>query len=300
MPESNSDAWQLFFFGGAALLIVLQTLRGWQLGVVRQTVQVLALAGAYASAWIGAPHVAPYLKPLGLPNFVLTAVGGAGIAMAVYLLVSLVSAVLFKKTADQTVGVVRLGYGAAGAFVGMLFGIFLVFAAAVGIRVIGSLADADLQGSRHRLANGQARIPSEAAVEQSEWMQRIAGIKHSIESGPAGAMVQQLDPVPGTLYTVLQKVGVLVSNPHSLQRFMSYPGVKPLAEHPKIRALQNDPEIVRRAANHDILSLLRNPNIVAAANDPEILSLMRRLEFEKALDYALGKPEKPDSAPPAR
>lgn len=300
MVESTSDVYQLIFFGGAALFIVVGALRGWQLGVVRQTVQVFALAGAYAAAWIAAPHVAPYLKPLGFPNFVLTALGGAGIGMAVYMVVSLVSAVLFKKTSDQSVGVVRLGYGAAGAFVGMLFAIFLVFAATVAVRVLGSLADAELQASRHRLTSGQARSVSEVGGEQSEWIRRIAGFKHSIESGPAGAMVQQLDPVPGSLYTVLQKVGILASNPLSLQRFMSYPGVKPLAEHPRIRALQNDPEIVRHAASHDLLSLLRNPNIVAAANDPEILALMRQLEFEKALDYALGKPEKPDSAPPTR
>lgn len=300
MAESTSDAWQLIFFGGAALFILLQTFRGWQLGVVRQTVQILAIGGAYASAWIGAPHVTPYLKPLGLPNFVLTAIGGAGIGMAVYLVVSVISAVLFKKTADQSVGVVRLGFGAAGAFVGMLFGLFIIFAAAVGIRVLGSLADAEIQASRSHLANGQARIPSATSAEPSGWLRSLAGMKHSLESGPAGSVLQQLDPVPGALYSVLQKVGVVVSDQQGLQRFMSYPGVKPLAEHPKIRALQDDPQIVRMAMKHDIFALLRNPNIVAAANDPEIVSLMRQLELEKALDYALGKPEKPDSAPPAR
>lgn len=180
----------------------------------------------------------------------------------------------------------------------MMFGLFLVFALAVGIRFLGSLADADLEATGHRLASGQARTLGQSGIESSGWARSIAGMKHAIESGPAGAVVQQLDPIPGTLYTIVQKVGVMVSNEQSLQRFMNYPGVKPLAEHPKIVALVNDPQIVKDASKHDFLALLRNPNVVAAANDPEIASLMSKLEFEKALDYALAKPEKPDSAPP--
>ena len=299
MAESTSDPSQLIFFGGAALLIVMQGIRGWRLGVVRQTVQLLAIVGAYASAWIASPHLVPMLQPLGYPDFVLRAAGGACIGTLVYLIVSVASAIIFKKTADQDAGMVRMGYGLAGAGMGMLFGIIVVWAATVGIRFLGTLAETEIEASRHLDSNGRARV-AERGRETSGWIRSIAGMKHSLDHGPAGSVVQQLDPIPGTLYKVLQKVGLMVSNEQSLTRFMSYPGVKPLAEHPRIRALQTDPQITRDVTSRDFFALLKNPNIVAAANDPEILSLVRELEFEKALDYALGKPEKPHSAPLAR
>ena len=61
----------------------------------------------------------------------------------------------------------------------------------------------------------------------------------------------------------------------------------------KIAALQNDPDITRDIVNRNYLSLIRNRRIVAAANDTEIGELMRKFEFEKALDHAL----KPKSEP---
>ncbi|MHA3775278.1 CvpA family protein [Verrucomicrobiota bacterium sgz303538] len=299
MAESTSDPWQLIFFGGAALLVALQALRGWHLGVVRQIVQLLAIAGSYASAWIASPHLVPVLQPLGYPNFILRAAGGACVGLFVYLVVSVLGAILFKKTSDQNVGVVRMGYGLAGAGVGMLFGFVVVWAVSVGIRFLGTLAEAEIQSSRNRASNSEARA-SAAKGDTRGWVRGLAGMKHSLEQGPAGGVVQQLDPIPGTLYTAMQKIALMIANEQSVSRFMSYPGVKPLAEHPKIRALQSDPQVAREATAQDFMALLKNPKIVAAANDPDVLSLIQKVEFEKALDYALGKPEKPHSAPLAR
>jgi hypothetical protein len=76
-----------------------------------------------------------------------------------------------------------------------------------------------------------------------------------------------------------------------VDRFLSYPGAKTLLAHPKIAALQNDPVITRDLINRNYFALIRNPRIVTAANDTEIGELMRKFEFEKALDYAL-HPEK--------
>ena len=84
----------------------------------------------------------------------------------------------------------------------------------------------------------------------------------------------------------------MVSSDESVARFLSYPGVQPLAEHPKIVALQSDPQVSREVLERDYLALLRNERIVAAANDPEVAVLLRQFEFQKALDYAIRKPEK--------
>jgi hypothetical protein len=63
--------------------------------------------------------------------------------------------------------------------------------------------------------------------------------------------------------------------------------------------LQKDPDIARDLVAGNYLALVRNDRIIRAANDQEIAELMSKFEFEKALDYALRKPEKqpPTSAP---
>ena len=297
MSDQPSESWQTIFFAVAGVVVLLQTFRGWRLGIVRQVAQIVALGGAYVCAWIMGPQVAPFLKPLGLPNPILVAIGGAGVGFFVYLAVSAVSAILFKKTSDQSVGMVKLGFGLTGALVGMLFGIFLVWVGVIGIRVLGTVAETNVSASKRLPTSGRAM--DEQSAEPSPMVRSLVELKHSLEKGTTGTVVQQLDPVPGGVYRTIEKLGLMIGNSQSLFRFMDYPGVKPLAEHPKIRALQEDPEIAKQVSDRDILALIRNPHVVAAANDPEIMKLIGGLEFEKALDYAVGKPEKPVSAPPA-
>ena len=64
-------------------------------------------------------------------------------------------------------------------------------------------------------------------------------------------------------------------------------GAKELTEHPRIVALQRDPDVTREIEGRDYFALLRNERIVSAANDPELHALVRQFELEKALDYAL-------------
>jgi hypothetical protein len=47
----------------------------------------------------------------------------------------------------------------------------------------------------------------------------------------------------------------------------------------------------------DYMGLLHNPRVIAAANDAEVASLLRQLDFQKALDYALDGAEKPHPSP---
>jgi uncharacterized membrane protein required for colicin V production len=297
MSDQPPEHWNNVFFIAAAILILLLTIRGWKMGVVRQVVQILALIGAYVCAWIGGPELAPYLKSLSMPNAVLVAIAGSLIGLTVFFVVSVTSAILFKKTKDQSVGVIRLGYGAAGAFVGMIFGVFIVWAGVLAVKVLGTIAQSETKMLQERAAAQGVTQKGRRPQELGSFVHGLADMKQALERGPAGPVVEQVDPVPGAVYRVIQKIGAMLGNDQSLERFMNYPGVKPLADHPRIRALQNDPAIVKHVTERDILALMRNPHIVQAANDTEIMRLMRRFEFEKALDYALGKPEKPVVAP---
>jgi hypothetical protein len=109
-------------------------------------------------------------------------------------------------------------------------------------------------------------------------------------------VVEKVDPVPQNVYSLLGKVGQMSSDPDSFSRFAENPSVQALSVHPKILALQNDPEISKAAEAQDFLSLLRNPKLVEAANDPEVIRLIGTLDLDKALDFALKPSQKP---PPA-
>jgi hypothetical protein len=286
------DFWQLAFFFAAAVLVLFKAWRGWRMGVVRQVIGLLALAGAYVTAILGGRLVASLLKPiLNYPEAILTLGGGAVLGMVVFASISLVGAILFKKTSEQSVGIVRFGYGISGAAVGAVFGIFLVWIAILAVRLLGSVAETQIAASKKPRASASTQLATPrrapAPTPPSDIVLGLAHMKHSLEQGTAGAVVQQVDPIPGSLYLILTKLGLMVSNEQSVERFLSCPGVKPLLDHPKISALQNDPEITRDILARNYFALLRNSRIVAAANDVEIGELMRKFEFEKALDYSL-------------
>jgi uncharacterized membrane protein required for colicin V production len=298
------DSWQLLFFCAAVLIVLFQAWRGWRLGLVRQIISLLAIASAYMVAIFGGRTLIPLLRPLGIPDSLLGVAAGAVLGFVTFLVISLIGAVLFKKTSEQRVGLIRFGYGLSGSVIGGLFGIVLVWIAVLGIRVLGTVAETEVEAARNPRRSVQningVPTPRPAPPPPSHMVRGLVHMKQSLEQGTAGAVVEQVDPIPGTLYTLLAKIGQMISNEQSVNRFLGYPGVKTLTEHPKIVALQNDGEISRDLMSRNYFALIRNSRIVQAANDQEIASLMRDFEFEKALDYALRKPEKHERATAVR
>ncbi|MBC8107518.1 MAG: CvpA family protein [Anaerolineae bacterium] len=271
------DANPLILLVSALLLMVWQTWRGWRLGLARQLVNLLALIAAYAVAIFGGRLVLPVLRPLGYPDMLLAVVSGAVLGLIIFGAISGLGALLFKKTSQQSLGLVRMGYGATGAAIGLLFGLFTVWLMVLGIRVLGTVAESEV-----RVARADALMHQPGKV-----VQRLAGMKHSLEQGRTGEMMNQVDPIPADFYGLLHKISLTVSNPESVNRFLHYPGAQELAEHPRIQALQRDPTVTREIEDRNYLALLRNEQIVQAANDPELHRLVRRFELQKALDYAL-------------
>lgn len=283
MAEQH-DSSQLIFLGLGAVMVILFAIRGWRLGLVRQTLSIVAVGAAYAAAFFGGKYLIPILRPIGFPDQILTLIGGLIVGAAVYFGISLISGLLFKRTEHQSAAIVRFGFGFSGALLGAAFGLFLFLVGTVGIRLLGSIAEHELSGKKHRKTAASNPVASQ-----------LARIKHSISQGPAGAVVEKVDPIPRSVYDLLGKVGEMTSDPDSLNRFSDNPNVKALSVHPKIVALQNDPEIAKAAEEQDFLALLRNPKLVDAANDPEVIKLVGSLDLTKAIDFAL----KPSGEKPA-
>ena len=287
MDLSNHSP-QVVIFLAAGVLVLWKTWHGWTLGLVRQVVSLVAQVGAWLCG-IFAGHLAvPIVRGLlPVPELLLRLVSGIAVAVAFYLVVMLLGSLLFKKTEHQSVGVVRVMFGAGGALVGAVHGLLLVWLGVMAIRLLGSVAETQvaLQNNPGFRKVGQP----ERRGFGSGTLHNLAALKQSLEQDTTGAVVKQLDPVPETIYTTLNKVTETLADRKRIERFAQYPGVQAVLSHPKITALASDPEIQRAATEGRFHAVLANPRLAALANDPEVAAALGKLEFEKALDFALGE-----------
>ena len=294
---SGSHLWQTVFVSFAVVLMLFQIARGWRLGLPRQMVRVAALVAAYSAAFFGGEMILPVLQPLvRAPDFVLSALGGAILALIVYALINMAGSILFKNTAQQGSGLVRLVYGISGAVLGIFFGLFFLWLLVVGVRTIGAIAEAQVNasapGNLPALEERRSRTgaPSSRTVtnvpDETSLVVSMARLKKSIELGTVGEVVKQADVLPSGIYETLAKVGEVFAKPERASRFLNYPGVTELADHPKILALRADPEIAQMIEQGRLFELLQDDRLIEAANDPELAAQVKRFDLRKALDYA--------------
>jgi len=274
------DGFQLLFVGGSVLLVLVQSVRGWRLGVVRQFVNLIALVGAYGAAMAAGRLAAPIFHNFGYPDLLVSVIVGAVIGTIVYAAVAVLGAILFRRTDHQGLGLLRLGYGAGGSALGVMGALVTVWLSVLAIRFLGTVAQAEVNMAGTPAARRQGLTASPMAVE-------LAQFKRSLDSGATGAFLHETDPVPQRVYLILEKMTRVVSNVDSMRRFVTFPGTRVLSQNPRIVALQSDPEIARQVGRGNFVGLLANPKILAAVSDPGVESLVRSFELEKALDYAL-------------
>ena len=272
------DRGQIILLSFAAVIVGYQAIKGWRLGLVRQTVRFGALAAAYATAFFGGAYAVPFLRPLGYHDFVLRCLGGAALGLLAFLFICLVGGILFKRTAHQDVGLVWFIYGTTGALLGIVFGLVVVLFFADTVRLLGSVAAA--RSAPVTSAKPKAGTPVDSTLVE---------LKRTIEKSLPGEVLQTIDPVPKKAYIIAGKVGRLGADPEAAMRFLSFPGARELAEQPEIQALRDDPEILRSVRDGHWLLLLKNEKIVKAANNPEIAKRIQKFDLEKALDHALKK-----------
>jgi hypothetical protein len=299
-PIGGSLLWQGVFVSFAVVLVLFEAVRGWRLGLLRQLMRLAALVAAYAAAFLGGRLLLPIARPvLKMPDFVLSALGGATLAFVAYAVVSSMGAILFKRTGEQDSRIAKLVYGFAGAIVGLFFGFFALWLIVVSIRAVGAVADAQVR-SRSAIVHASRDATSHALEvrrrflgdgnEQSAALPAsLARLKNSLELGALGNAVKQMDPVSQKSYDTLAKLAAVFSNPERARKFLSFPGARELSEHPKIVALRDDPEISDMVAQRRFLDLLQDRRIIDAANDPALADRIKKFDFHAALDYATEK-----------
>jgi Colicin V production protein len=293
---SGSTLWQTVFVSFAVVLLLFEIIRGYRLGLPRQLMRGVAVIAAYAAGYFGGNLILPLLRPvLKWPDFIVSMIGGALLAIVVYGVIASLGTLLFKRTAQHPSAGVRLIYGFSGALTGIVFGLFFIWLILVGIRSVGSVADAQVQ-ARPRMEN--KTVSSSSRDEKPLSLENLdtdsltaflARLKNSVELGKLGDVVRQTDMTPPAVYQTLKDAGTVCANPESARRFLSFPGAIELSEHPKIVALRNDPEIADLIREGRILDLLQNRRVLEAANDPTLVEKVKRFDIKKALEYAAKK-----------
>lgn len=288
----------MVFVSFAVVLVLFEAVRGWRLGLPRQLVRVVAVVAAYSTALFGGPLLLPVLRPLlKSPDFIISMIAGAILALVVYAAITMVGRILFKRTGQQESRAVRLIYGATGGFLGLFFGGFLLWLLVVGVRSSGAVAEAQVNAmapgklSRFKQQPGAhsaaaMRRTAASLPDENSLVVSLARLKKSVELGAVGDVVKQTDLLPAGIYDTLGKVGEVFGHPNSAQRFLSYPGVRELGDNPKVLALRADPEIAQMISSGRLLDLLQDDRLIEAANDPELAAQLKRFDFKGALEYA--------------
>jgi uncharacterized membrane protein required for colicin V production len=294
---AGSPIWQLVFISFAIILILFEVLLGWRRGIARQIARLGALVAAYFAAFFGGKLVLPLMRPFfKMPDIVLSILAATALALIVYAIINGLGTIFFRRTSQHESVLVRLVYGAGGAALGFFFGAFLVWLVVVGVRSIGAVAEAKVREQSSSASAGQPQAIHAVDVRRGLWnepneesaplLTSLARLKNSLEMGVIGDAVKRTDVVPGHTYSTLGKIGQVVSNQESAERFLSFPGAHELSQHPKIVALRNDPEISQMIAQGRFVDLLQNEKIINAANDPTLVEGLKRFDLQKALDYA--------------
>ena len=291
--ELSADNLKTAYYGASVLFVAALGWSGWRQGVLRQLMTLAAVACAYAAAYFGASSAAPVFAFLKYPPQITTLIGGTAVGCATFLGLHGLRRWLFKRTAHQKNPKVRLSYGILGAILGVVFG-SLVFLVTTGlVRAVSTVAKSRLEDVEKEKHDAPALVPE----DPGPLVRNFAKLGDGLDEGKSGEFLQRYDNVPAThVFATLAKLGIMVSRPEAVDRFLAYPGVEKLARHPKLVAVKNDSEVGDLLLNHSFVRLLRHEKVLALANDAEFKKLIKDMDFEKALDHALKDPNPPPGA----
>lgn len=285
MPDA-SPFWQNAFLVGVFVVIGWGVWSGWREGVVRAGFRLVALlGGGFVGLAVGGA-VAPIVTMLlPVPAPLVAVAVGLVVALAIYALAWIISALLFKRTGQQPSAILRLFFGAGGGLLGAFIGLTVVWAGLLFVRGLGGFYEGMLEAGRDALV-----APGGAGVA-------LVKLKRSIEAGGPAAQVVALDVVPAEYYRIGQKLGRVSAEPAALHRLLSYPPIQALLADPKLAAVTSDPAAYDAVRTQSLAALFANRGLLAALNDPALIARAQKIDIEAALDYALADPAPPAAKP---
>jgi Colicin V production protein len=287
----SADELKLTYYGASALIIGLLGLNGWRQGFARQAMTLVSIVCAYAAAYFGAGSAAPAFRFLGYPPQITTVIAGGVIGLCTFLGLHGLRRILFKRTAQQPSTKVRLSYGILGALIGMAFGAFLFVVTTGVVRALGFVAKSrleDMEKEARESPTGAPMPPLTPEDDPGAMVRSIAKLGTALDQGKSGDFFHRYEKAPAAhVFSTLTKLGIMISRPEAVDRFLKFPGVGQLTGHPKLVAVKNDPEVAALLASNSYIKLLRHEKVLALSADEEFNALIKKMNFEKALDHAL-------------
>ncbi|MCX6959248.1 MAG: CvpA family protein [Verrucomicrobia bacterium] len=283
MLLDGSPEWQRYIFIAATIFLIWEVWRGWRLGAVRGLLRLAALF----CAWIGGSTAAGATGTIvaffsKVPPLIAPGVAGLTVGIGIYIGISLLAGLLFKKT-EHHKGVVRWGFGLGGAVCGFIFGLLFLWAGITLIRGLGACGELRIMQARNE---GRSAGTEKAALF-------LIKLKESLELGTTGKSLKRADPLPTAFYDNIVKISMVAGDQQALERFCQYPETLKIIANPKVAAIIQDPALEKAAEKKNILPLLQNKNVQAAANDPHLLEQLKAFDLTAALDFALTPEVKP-------
>jgi hypothetical protein len=288
----DAESLENLYYAIAAIVVAILTFHGWRQGVGRQAVTLLAIASAYAVGFFGADLVAPWFEFLRYPAPLTRIIAGAAAGVLTLLAITTLGRVFFKRTAERGPGKAKWAYGFFGGVLGLVFGGVVFMVATEIVRLAGAVAQSNVQLAEDTRAKTAGSRP-----EINPVVSGLARLTTALNDGGSGTFFRKVDPVPTHVFATLTKLGIMVSRPEAVDRFLTYPGISDLTRHPKIVELATDPEVAKLLASQSYFRLLRNEKVVGLASDPGFADQLKRTDFQQAIDHALKTPPPPLRAP---
>lgn len=282
MTVSGSLQWQHDVFAVATLILLYEVWRGWQLGFVRGVLRLAALICAWIGGSMAAGATGSFLAFFSkVPPFLAPVIAALTVGLTIYLGISILSGLLFKRT-DHHEGLVRIGFGLGGALCGVIYGLLLLLGGFSLIRGLGALGEM-------RVAQAE-KVGKSLTTEQQALF--VIKLKKSLELGEWGTTIRQIDPLTA-FYDGIVKFSQIVGNQQSTQRLFQYPAVLEIIKNPKVMAFLQDPALQKAAETKNALPLLQNKHLQEIIQDQQIVTQLKNLNFTGAFDFAL-KPSPPE------
>ena len=290
MILSGSQQWQNYIFAFATLFLLYEVWRGWQLGAVRGMLRLAALFGAWIGGSMAAGATGTFMAFFSkVPPLFAPAVAALSVGLAIYIGISILSGLLFKKT-EHHEGMVRMGFGLGGALFGVVYGMLFLFGGITLIRGLGALGE---------LRVVQARNEGRS-LENEQKALFLIKLKESLELGETGSTLKSADPLPTEFYDDIVKISMIAGNQKSIERLIQYPSVMEVLKNPKVMALIQDPALQRAADAKNALPLLQNKHLQEIVQDPQILAELKKINLTEALNFALNPPLPETKAQPGK
>jgi Colicin V production protein len=253
---------------------LVNALRGWRQGLMRQASGIVAL---FAAGFLVLEYTGPmeeFLQPH-VPVLILIPISALVIWVLSFNSIVLIGRLLFKRTKDCESSVSRLTYGLGGAAIGVGYGLLFVFGLLIGVKIIG------------RIAENQVEIQQTKNEDSGALILYLAKLKNSVELGYGRSLLESVDPFPNRFYRELDEYSRIIADPEAIQKLLAYPGLRWIWESPQILEIERDPEIVEDVRRGNILGVLTNRKVVALLNDPQLRRVFNQGDLDEALNYAL-------------